>query len=87
MRKAGRPLHADDLQPALCWEYGIWWLYLRVQTQWRWRPDGKRAGLDYSPAIALIRERGWNLTSALGLLQSVEMVALVAQKTTEGQDE
>jgi hypothetical protein len=28
-------------------------LFIRCQTQWRWRPDGRRAGLVYSELIAM----------------------------------
>lgn len=79
MQKAKRPLHADDLPPSLCWESGIWWLYLRVQTQWRMGPSGARSGLDYSPVIALVKDQGWDLTRSLTLLQAVEMTALEVQ--------
>lgn len=69
-------MHADDLPPALEWERGIWWLYLRVQTQWRVGAGGQRIGLDYAPAIALIKYQGWNLAHALELLQIIERQAL-----------
>ena len=28
-------------------------LFIRCQTQWRWRPDGHRAGLIYSELLAM----------------------------------
>lgn len=76
MRKAGRAVHPDDLPPDLGWEYGAWWLYLRVQTQWRHDPLGRRTGLDYNPAIAIIRALRWDLPRALTLLQAIERVAM-----------
>ena len=79
MRKAGRPLHPDDLPPALGWESGAWWLYLRVQTQWRIDPLGRRIGLDYSPAISIINSLRWDVPWALTLLQLVERQALVPE--------
>jgi len=76
VRKAGRVVHPDDLPPPLQWERGVWWLYLRVQTQWRRDPLGRRCGLDYNPAIALIRDLRWDLPRALTLLQQIERVAM-----------
>lgn len=76
-------MHPDDLPPPLDWEYGAWWLYLRVQTQWRLGPLGQRTGLDYNPAIAIIRDMRWDLPRALTLLQAIERVAL----DPEGKDD
>lgn len=54
----------------------MWWLYLRVQTQWRIDAKGMRIGLDYGPAIAIIQHRKWDLSFVLELLQIVERQAL-----------
>lgn len=57
----------------------MWWLYLRVQTQWRYRTYGMgsvRTGLDYGPAIALAKELGWSIRRLLSLLQVIEVVAI-----------
>ncbi|MFT3964118.1 DUF1799 domain-containing protein [Propionivibrio sp.] len=77
-------MHPDDLPPELAWEKGIWWLYLRVQTQWRVTAFGRRTGLDYGPAIAIIRALGWNLPFALELLQCVERQELTDGETSDG---
>ena len=80
MVKAGRPVHADDRAPSLAWEARIWWLYSRVQTQWRVVSAGMGGviyvGLDYSPVIALARERRWRVSLALALIQAIEMEAM-----------
>lgn len=78
MQSAGRPIHADDLPPALAWESAVWWLYLRVQTQWRLDPMGRRIGLDYNPAIAIIRAMKWSVPETLELLQVIERAAISA---------
>ena len=54
----------------------MWWLYLRVQTQWRLDPIGNRIGLDYSPAFALIHDLRWDLVFVQQLLQAIELQAL-----------
>ena len=76
MQTAGRAIHPDDLPPALGWETGVWWLFLRVHTQWRTGAMGQRTGLDYGPAIALIRHLRWNMALVLELLQAVELQML-----------
>lgn len=77
IRKAGREPDPDDLPPPLDWEAGAWWLYSRVETQWRIGAAGA-VGLDYGPAIALIQARGWRLELALELLQVIEMRMMAA---------
>lgn len=72
MRNAGREIDPDDLPPSLDWEAPAWWLYERVQTQWRAGPGGREV-LDYNPAIAIIQAMRWPLPLALELLQAVEL--------------
>lgn len=85
MVKAGRPVHADDLAPALAWEARIWWLFTQVQTQWRVAGAGMGGaiyvGLDYSPVIVLVRERRWRVSLALALIQAVELPAMAAMNS------
>lgn len=71
IRDSGREVDPDDLPPALEWEDSVWWLYERVQTQWRTGMAGAY-GLDYNPAISIIQAMGWPLARALELLQGVE---------------
>jgi len=79
VRKAGREPHPDDLPPALEWESEIWELWRRIETQWRCDMDGP-VGLDYNPAIAIIRERRWPIEPALELLQAIELTVLKKRK-------
>ena len=67
MQKSGRRVDPQDYPPELEWEAPIWDLYMRLQTQ---RRDS--GALDYSPAIALIDRRGWDVETALDLLQVIE---------------
>lgn len=53
----------------------VWWLYQRIETQWRSGFNG-RTGLDYGPAIAIIKDLRWPLTATLGLLSAIENAAL-----------
>lgn len=71
IRKAGREPDQDDMPPDLEWEAPVWWLYVRVSSQWRTGMAGP-TGLDYNPAIALIQSMGWPLPLALDLLQAAE---------------
>ncbi len=81
--KSHREVHPDDLPPGLEWEAEIWdELWERVDTQWRVGPGGP-VGLDYNPAIALIRARRWDLPLALELLQVIEKVMLQARPSGE----
>lgn len=77
IRESGREPDKEDLPPDLGWESPIWWLYLRVRTQWRTGMAGA-TGLDYGPAIDLIKSMGWPLRLALELLQAVETGFLAA---------
>lgn len=79
MRKAGRPLHPDDDAPELSWERAVWWLYTKVQTQWRAGMNG-RDSLDYNPAISLIKELRWSVVGTLDLLQVIELEFLECQR-------
>lgn len=72
IRKSGREPDPEDLPPALEWEAEVWGLYERIQTQWRAAGMGRLIGLDYNPAIAIIKANGWPLQRALTLLQGVE---------------
>jgi Phage related hypothetical protein (DUF1799) len=72
MQDAGREVDAADLPPTLEWESAIWELYLLVCTQWRIAANGRATGLDYNPAIALMRHWGWEIDLGLELLQAVE---------------
>lgn len=72
IRKSGREPDPEDLPPDLDWEEPIWSLYERIHTQWRAGPAGM-IGLDYNPAVSLIRDKGWPLERTLALLQAVEM--------------
>lgn len=71
IRDSGREVDPEDLPPDLEWEDPIWWLYLRVSSQWRTGMAGA-TGLDYNPAIAIIQSMGWPLPQAIELLQAVE---------------
>ena len=68
-------MDAADLPPELQWESAVWWLYERVQTQWRMGAAGS-TGLDYNPAIALMQALGWPLDLGLELLQHIEVELL-----------
>lgn len=88
MKKAGRPIHPDDLPPALRWEASVWWLYVQIETQWRYRVIGmeeglgsRRSGLDYGPAIALAGELGWSLRRLLPMLKAIELTAMENEAT------
>ena len=83
IRKSKREPDPDDLPPGLEWEAPVWWLYERVHTQWRVGMAGA-VGLDYGPAIELIKAMGWPLVRALGLLQAVEMGMLEAWREKGG---
>lgn len=85
MRASGRAVHPDDLPPDLLWEGAVWWLYLRVQTQWRVNLFGQRVSLDYGPAIAICRELKWHVASVLDLLQAVEFEAIESGKGADGE--
>lgn len=80
---SGRKVDPEDLPPGLEWESPIWWLYERVHTQWRVGMAGA-VGLDYGPAIELIKAMGWRLPQALGMLQAIEMGLLEAWKAQDG---
>lgn len=69
-------MDAADLPPALQWEEAVWWLYLRIRTQWRSGGMGGVVGLDYNPAIALMQSLCWPLDLGLELLQVVELELL-----------
>jgi hypothetical protein len=47
-------------------------LFIRCQTQWHWRPDGRRSGLIYSELLAI-----GNLYSVENLSQVVEDVQVI----------
>jgi len=68
-------VHPDDLPPPLRWEEPVWWLYERMQTQWR-IGFGGRVGLDYSPALVVAQELGWSCALTLEMLQVIEMEIL-----------
>lgn len=82
VKQSGREPHPDDLPPELGWEGEIWWLWERVRTQWREGMNG-RTGLDYNPAISIIRARRWDLPLALELLQVIETIMLQARPKGE----
>lgn len=73
MQAAGREVDPADMPPALQWEGGVWELYSLVSTQWRVGHKGAAYGLDYNPAIALMRQWEWPLDLGLALLQVVEL--------------
>lgn len=45
-------------------------MFWRLQTQWRWRPDGRRAGLDYGAVQWLFSLCG--VTQPLALLEDLQ---------------
>lgn len=83
IKDSGREVDPEDLPPELDWESPIWWLYTRVQTQWRVGMGGA-TGLDYTPAIALVQSMGWPLPRALALLQAVEAGFMEAWQALAG---
>lgn len=83
IKDSGREVDPEDLPPDLGWEAPAWWLYCRVQTQWRIGMAGAE-GLDYNPAIAIIQSMGWPLPRALALLQAVEQGFLEAWQRQDG---
>lgn len=54
----------------------MWWLFLRIRTQWRVGGMGGATGLDYNPAIALMQSLHWPLALGLELLQVIEVEML-----------
>lgn len=65
----------EDWPPQMQWEEPLWQLYERFSGQWR-AGMGGRYGYDYSPAIELIRARGWDLDLCTDLLHSIELEIL-----------
>jgi hypothetical protein len=53
-------------------------LFIRSQTQWHWRPDGRRSGLIYSELLAI-----GNLYSVENLSQVVEDVQVIEREILE----
>jgi hypothetical protein len=75
IRQAGNEVDPADLPPRLEWETPAWDLYIRISTQWRYGFGG-RTGLDYGPAIELMRALGWDVDLGISLLRAIETETL-----------
>jgi len=73
VQAAGRAVDPADLPPGLEWERPVWDLYARLQSQWRYAGmSGVRTGLDYGPAIEVMRAQGWDVALGIDLLSAIE---------------
>lgn len=51
----------------------MWDLYARLQTQWQHAGmAGIRTGFNYGPAIAVMEQKGWDLSLGVDLLSAIE---------------